>query len=113
MKSETTIIQGDALELFKNIEDESVDLIITDPPYNLGKDYGNNKDSKQFNNYLDFSEKWLREARRVLKPTGSIYVFMGFKFISYIYNILEQKLFQRSKCWKFEKGIRISLIILT
>jgi site-specific DNA-methyltransferase (adenine-specific) len=37
-------ITGDAIEELKNLPDASVDLICTDPPYNLGKDYGNNID---------------------------------------------------------------------
>ena len=43
-----SILHGDALELLKTLPSESVDLIIADPPYNLGKDYGNNSDSKNF-----------------------------------------------------------------
>jgi Predicted archaeal methyltransferase len=42
---------GDALDLFKEISDESIDIIIADPPYNLGKDYGNNNDNREFDEY--------------------------------------------------------------
>ena len=70
--------QGNALDLFKVLKNQSIDLIIADPPYNLGKDYGNNHDLKGFAEYLDFSNKWLAEAKRVLKDTGTIYVFMLF-----------------------------------
>lgn len=38
----------DALELFKELDSNSMDLIIADPPYNLGKDYGNTHDLKGF-----------------------------------------------------------------
>ena len=53
--SEIKILQGDATELFKDIKSNSVDLIIADPPYNLGKNYGNNHDLKKFEDYLNFS----------------------------------------------------------
>lgn len=99
---------GDALELFKDIPDDSVDLIIADPPYNLGKDYGNNNDTKGFDEYLDFSRKWLTEARRVLKNTGTIYIFMGVRFISYLYSILERDLnmeFNSWITWYYTQGI--------
>jgi site-specific DNA-methyltransferase (adenine-specific) len=99
---------GDALELFKEIEDESIDLIIADPPYNLGKDYGNNNDKLEFNAYLDFSKQWLSEAHRVLKPTGTMYVFMGVRFISYVFSILEQELNMNLNswiCWHYTQGI--------
>ncbi|ETR72237.1 MAG: hypothetical protein OMM_07623 [Candidatus Magnetoglobus multicellularis str. Araruama] len=84
------IEQGDAIELFATIKSNSIDLIIADPPYNLGKNYGNNHDLRDFEDYLQFSSIWLKEAYRVLKPTGSIYVFMGVRFISYIFNITDQ-----------------------
>lgn len=102
------IKNGDALELFKNIKDNSIDLIVADPPYNLNKDYGNKSDTKTFDEYIQFTEDWTGEAKRVLKPTGTIYVFMGFRFISYLYQILEKKQklnFNNWICWYYTQGI--------
>lgn len=102
------ILQGDSIELFRTIKNNSVDLIIADPPYNLGKDYGNNHDLKGFDEYLDFSLSWLSEAHRVLKPTGTIYVFMGVRFISYLYDIMDRKLqmfFNSWICWHYTQGM--------
>jgi DNA modification methylase len=98
-KGTVTINVGDALGLFKGIPDQSVNLIIADPPYNLGKDYGNDSDSKVFKDYIEFSRGWLKEAHRVLKDDGSIYVFMGVRFISYIYDILERDLKMELNSW--------------
>lgn len=106
--SNIKIIQGDALIKLKEIETETIDLIIADPPYNLGKDYGNNSDSKEFDEYLDFSYLWLKEAKRVLKNTGTIYVFMGVRFISYLYEILDRKLdlcFNSWIVWHYTQGL--------
>ena len=106
--SDTQILHGDSLELFSTLNSSSVDLIISDPPYNLGKDYGNNHDLKGFAEYLDFSRMWLSEAHRVLKPTGSIYVFMGVRFISYLYGIMDRDLrmfFNSWICWHYTQGI--------
>jgi len=102
------ISQGDATVLLSEIKSNSVDLIVADPPYNLGKDYGNNHDLKGFDEYLDFSLSWLKEAHRVLKPTGTIYVFMGVRFISYLYDIMDRKLkmfFNSWICWHYTQGI--------
>jgi len=99
---------GDCEEILKTLPDNSVDLIIADPPYNLGKDYGNNHDLKGFDEYLEFSLKWLTEAHRTLKPTGTIYVFMGVRFISYIYDIMDRKLkmyFNSWICWHYTQGM--------
>ena len=99
---------GDALELFKDIKDNSIDLIVADPPYNLNKDYGNKSDSMNFEDYIQFSKKWIKESKRVLKPTGTIYIFMGFRFISYLYQILEkenQMIFINWIYWFYTQGI--------
>ncbi len=106
--SDTQIHTGDALQSLKLIESESVDLIIADPPYNLGKNYGNNHDVKGFQEYLEFSEAWLKESQRILAPHGTIYVFMGFRFISYLYDILDQKMgmyFNSWITWHYTQGI--------
>lgn len=102
------ILLGDALERFKGIADQSVDLIIADPPYNLGKDYGNNNDTKDFEEYLDFSRTWLAESARVLKETGTIYVFMGVRFVSHLHRILDRDLglvFNSWICWHYTQGM--------
>lgn len=102
------IRQGDSLELFKSIKSNTVDLIVADPPYNLNKDYGNKSDSRSFDDYIQFTKDWTAEAKRVLKPTGTIYIFMGFRFVSYLYQILEkdnQLLFNNWICWFYTQGI--------
>lgn len=76
-KRRLEIINGDALEKLKEIPSESIDLIITDPPYNLNKDYGKNKDNLEFEEYLNFSKKWLNEAKRVLKKRWNNMCFYG------------------------------------
>lgn len=99
---------GDCLDLFKNIKNESIDLIIADPPYNLGKDYGNKSDSQDFEEYLAFSKAWLSEANRVLTKTGTIYIFIGFRYISYLYQLLEKDLDMRFSnwiSWHYTQGI--------
>lgn len=102
------IICGNSLELLKNYKSESVDLIIADPPYNLGKNYGNQSDNQEFDDYINFSKCWIREACRILKKTGTIYIFIGFRYISYLYQILEKDCnmnFCNWICWHYTQGI--------
>lgn len=108
MSTTLNIIKGDALIELAKFESCSIDLIITDPPYNLGKDYGNNHDLRDFPEYLEFSLFWLKEAYRILKPTGTIYVFMGVRFISYLYDVLDRELgmlFNSWITWNYTQGI--------
>ncbi|NUQ15437.1 MAG: site-specific DNA-methyltransferase [Flavobacteriales bacterium] len=83
--------QGDSRELIKSIPDASIDMILTDPPYNLGKySTGNIKMDwrKDFNNdlaewdQLDFDPAfWLPEFQRILKPTGNIFAFTSYNLL--------------------------------
>lgn len=79
-----TIVTGDARELSKAIPDESIDLIIADPPYNVSKKGGRGGfRGKKFINdawdvvddYAAFSASWMSEARRILKANGTMYVW--------------------------------------
>ena len=106
--SKQKIILGDTIKEMKKLTSETFDLIIADPPYNLGKNYGNNHDIKGFEEYLVFSRDWIKEAHRLLKPTGTIYIFMGFRFISYLYNLLDRdfKMFFNSWIvWHYTQGM--------
>lgn len=92
----------------KEFPTESVDLIIADPPYNLGKDYGNNKDLKAWHEYEEFTKTWLAEAVRILKPSGTIYVFMGVRFISRLFLIMDEEfslVFNGWITWHYTQGM--------
>ena len=102
------IVLGDCINELKSIRSNSVDLIIADPPYNVGKDYGNKSDKQDFDEYLEFSKKWLSECYRILKKEGTIYVFIGFRYISYLYQIMEKDLgmnFINWISWHYTQGI--------
>ncbi len=99
---------GDAAEIMKRFPGESVDLIIADPPYNLGKNYGKITDLKEWEEYERFNVCWLNEAVRLLKNTGSIYVFMGFRFVSKLFLILEENYklnFNGWIVWHYTQGM--------
>ncbi len=68
------LIFGDCRKVLKTIPEESIHLIITSPPYNLSKGYGKWKDNLPFEEYLKFTEEWLRECYRVLVNGGRICV---------------------------------------
>jgi len=105
---EQQIILGEAIAEMRKLDSEAFELIIADPPYNLGKDYGNNHDIKGFEEYLAFSKEWIKQAHRLLKPNGTIYVFMGFRFISYLYDLLDREFemcFNSWIVWHYTQGI--------
>jgi site-specific DNA-methyltransferase (adenine-specific) len=59
----------------KEIPDNSVDIIICDPPYNIGKDFGNDSDKQGHDAYLSWCDDWIRECIRIIKPSGTLYIY--------------------------------------
>jgi len=80
MYKDIEIGNGDCLELFKDIKDESIDAVITDPPYNIGKDFEG--ENMKVEDWLIWSEKWVAEVDRVLIAGGSFYLTMGWQSVA-------------------------------
>jgi len=74
------IILGDAVKELRKLPNDSCDVIIVDPPYNIGKDFGNNIDKRELNEYVEWSKNWINEAIRIMKPTGTLFIY-GFSEI--------------------------------
>ena len=68
------IYNEDCLSGLKKIEDNSVDLILTSPPYNIGIDYDTYDDNRPWDEYYAWCEEWLKECFRVLKHDGRIVI---------------------------------------
>lgn len=92
---------GDSRELIKQIPDNSVDFILTDPPYNLAQhSTGNinlpgrsamNNDLAEWD-LIDFKpEEWIDEFIRVLKPTGNLFIFTSYNQIGRWYELLDKR----------------------
>lgn len=70
MKLLNGIICGDCLELMKQIPTETIHLVITSPPYNVGINYDKHNDKMSYVEYLDWMKKVWIETKRVLVPGG-------------------------------------------
>lgn len=83
------IQQGDCLELLKNIPDNSVDLIIADPPYGINFTKGYKSGNKKLVygddgfSVMVFMDDILKEYKRILKPDSAIYIFTRFDVLPY------------------------------
>ena len=110
--SDVVLFEGDCWDLLKSMPSDLVDLIITSPPYNIGKKY-EKKTSLQ--SYLENLEPILAELVRVTAPTGSIcwqvgnYINKGevFPLDIYFYNIFKKLGLQlRNRIiWRFNHGL--------
>lgn len=68
------IINGNCIEEMSRLPENSVDLLVTSPPYNVGIDYDTHDDKTSMDDYWEFTKNWLTEAFRVLKTDGRIAV---------------------------------------
>lgn len=88
-----SLINADCLEFLKTLQNESVDLVLTDPPYFIGYDGGKGWDSQWKNEeqYLAWCSEWSKECARILKPNRMMIVFGTLKtdsFLKYKLNVL-------------------------
>ena len=103
MKTDHKLILGDCIEVMKKMPSESIDLIITDPPFNIGKKYGGvYNDNRKADDYIKWCKEWLTECIRLLKPTGSLYLFNYPENNAYLLPFLQEKmLFKRWMTWHY------------
>lgn len=73
------ILNCDILEGFKTLQDESIDLIVTSPPYNVSIEYDSWNDTMKKEDYFKWVGQWLLQCYRVLKPDGRIAINIPFE----------------------------------
>ena len=116
----STFYNGDCISgAAEHIPDNSIDLIITDPPYGINgnklhQHYNRNEEfvidgyvEIPQSQYADFSLKWIREAERVLRPGGSIYIVSGYTNLVDILVALRQTKLKEINhiIWKYNFGV--------
>jgi len=70
------LFKGDCLSVLPHIKNESVDTIFADPPFNLGKEYGETvNDGRPDDEYLAWSRKWIDESVRIIQPGGTLFLY--------------------------------------
>lgn len=71
------LVVQDCMKVLARLEDESVDLVVTSPPYNLNIPYASYRDNRDYADYLAWMREIAVEVRRVLKPAGSYFLNIG------------------------------------
>jgi site-specific DNA-methyltransferase (adenine-specific) len=86
------LLNRDFLIDVANLPDGSIDLILADPPYGLGKDYGNDSDMRSGDDFIAWTRSWLELAIPKLKPSGSLYIFCTWQYAPEIFCFLKTRL---------------------
>ena len=100
------IYHGDAIEVLRQIPNESIDLIFVDPPYNIGKDFAGRKDKWETDEaYLKWCYEWIDLCISKLKPNGSIYLMTSTQFMPYFDLYVRDKLTILSRIvWTYDSS---------
>lgn len=99
MKQE--VIEGDSIKILPTLESDSAQIIIADPPYNIGKDFGNDSDKQPMDEYLVWSEKWIKECLRILKPNGTMFIYGFSEILAMIYSKIPHNVNRRWIVWHY------------
>jgi site-specific DNA-methyltransferase (adenine-specific) len=95
------VLQGDCLQLLPSLDSDSAQIIIADPPYNIGKDFGNDSDKQPMDEYLTWTEKWLAECLRVLKPNGTMFIYGFSEILALILSRVPYHIHRRWLIWHY------------
>jgi len=91
-KISNKIFNEDILKGIEKVPANSIDLVVTDPPYCLGKDYGNDSDKLKPKQYLEWSKNWIDAVIPKIKNTGSFYIFLTWQHSPEIFSYMKRKL---------------------
>ncbi len=117
--SPDTLCHGDALDLLPRLPSQSIDLLVTDPPFAIdfqaqrlnyhrtGSNVLEGYREIPAGDYADFTTRWIEEAFRVLSPAGSLYVFSGWNRLKEVLCSLDDSGFTTINhlIWKYQFGV--------
>jgi site-specific DNA-methyltransferase (adenine-specific) len=95
------IWEGDCLKLMQTLPDHSAQIVIADPPYNIGKDFGNDSDKMTHDAYLKWCDAWIAECLRILKPNGTMFVFGFSEGLAHILTRIPARIHRRWLVWHY------------
>ena len=87
-----TLCNENFLSAADRLADKSVDLVVADPPYCLGKDYGNASDMMNPDEFLEWTKSWVNAVVPKIKDTGSLYLFTTWRFSPEIFSFVKTQL---------------------
>lgn len=93
------ITHGDSIQLLNAQPEGWVDLVFADPPFNIGYLYHGYDDQKDVDEYVDWSETWMRAVHRALKPNGSFYLAIGDEFAADLCYVARRKIGFHMRNW--------------
>jgi len=95
------IVCADCIQYIQSLASDSAQIVIADPPYNIGKDFGNDSDRQTMPQYLEWCDRWINECLRVLKPNGTMFVYGFSENLALILSRVPQEINRRWIIWHY------------
>jgi len=95
------VLHGDTIKILPTLDTESAQIIIADPPYNIGKDFGNDSDKQPMDEYLSWCEEWIKECIRILKPNGTMFIYGFSEILALILSKVPHSINRRWIVWHY------------
>jgi site-specific DNA-methyltransferase (adenine-specific) len=89
----------DAIVGMDNLPERFADIVIMDPPYNIGKDFGNNVYQLEIEEYVSWARRWIDAASRILKSSGTVYIYGFSEILAHLF--VEINLPRRWLVWHY------------
>jgi site-specific DNA-methyltransferase (adenine-specific) len=96
-----SIITGDCIEELKKIDTGCSQIIICDPPYNIGKDYGNNKCKMTKKEYISWCSTWITDCLRILKSNGTMFIYGYSETLSELVQVIPENVNKKWLVWHY------------
>jgi len=93
------IVQGDVLEVLPTWPDGCVDLVFADPPFNIGYAYDRYADNQPYDDYVLWTEEWIFQCQRVLKPNGTFWIAIGDDFAAEVRMLVRENRWGHLRNW--------------
>lgn len=100
------VVCADVLDALRQVPSGSAQLIIADPPYNIGPKFGVDKEWQHDSAWIDWSSEWLLECQRILRPDGNLFVYGIHHYLCFIQVRLYElgMKYRRQVIWNYENG---------
>ena len=97
-----SIVCGDCIEVMKKEKSCSYQIIIADPPYNIGKNFGNNSDKQKKDDYLKWCNTWINECLRLLTQNGTMFIYGFSETLADISADIPNGIYKRWIIWHYK-----------
>lgn len=92
---------ADTLQILPLLPPDSAQIILVDPPYNIGKDFGNDSDKRTLPDYLSWCDQWIAECLRILKPNGTMFIYGFSEVLALILARIPMEIHRRWIIWHY------------